>query len=299
MSPIFDGEPGFITKHKEATGNSLNLSANCPPKSCARSNLLEEVGCTYTSPKMDSNFIRSFSDFRKIVTGTAPGNSEFFRGEPRDYFTLIPKIGRLTKKREPKSKFLTKYPAHIVGEKKIFERFKRNALPHLALLPRNDWQWLALAQHHGLPTRLLDWTSNPLIALYFAVGTTFTSNDLVSDKAMEPLRNGGSVIYRLKTRHDLLDTTAQEPFDVDGAELFAAPVVTQRIRAQSGFFTIQGNPHRPLTEQWSRHRLHRYLIPFESRETLRHELLAYGINHAFVFPDLDGLSRHLQEELND
>jgi hypothetical protein len=248
---------------------------------------------------MDSNFIRSFSDFRKIVTGTAPGNSEFFRGEPRDYFTLIPKIGRLTEKREAKSKFRTKYPAHIVGETKIFERFKRNALPHLALLPRNDWEWLALAQHHGLPTRLLDWTSNPLIALYFAVGTTFTSNDLASEKVMEPLRNGGSVIYRLKTRHDLLDTTAQEPFDVDGAELFAAPVVTQRIRAQSGFFTIQGDPHRPLTEQRSRHRLHRYVIPFESREILRHELLAYGINHAFVFPDLDGLSRQLQEELND
>ena len=146
---------------------------------------------------------------------------------------------------------------------------------------------------------LLDWTSNPLIALYFAVGTTLTSDGLASEKAVEPRRTGGSAFYHLRTRHDLLDTSAQGPFDIKGAGLFAAPVVTQRIRAQSGFFTIQGDPHRPLTEQWSRHRLHRYVIPFESRETLRRELLLYGINHAFVFPDLDGLSRQLQEELND
>jgi hypothetical protein len=138
-----------------------------------------------------------------------------------------------------------------------------------------------------------------LIALYFAVGTTFTDNDLANEKATDPQRTGGSVFYHLRTRHDLLETTAQEPFEVKGAELFSAPVVTQRIRAQSGFFTIQGDPHLPLTAQWSRHRLRRYVIPFESRETLRSELLIYGINHAFVFSDLDGLSRQLQEELND
>ena len=248
---------------------------------------------------MGPNFIRSFSDFREIVTGAAPGNSDFFRGEPRDYFELIPKIGRLIKPREPRPGVELRYRSQIVGERKILERFKRNALPLLAVLPRNDWEWLALAQHHGLPTRLLDWTSNPLIALYFAVGTTLTSDDLASEKAVEPRRTGGSAFYHLRTRHDLLDTSAQGPFDIKGAGLFAAPVVTQRIRAQSGFFTIQGDPHRPLTEQWSRHRLHRYVIPFESRETLRRELLLYGINHAFVFPDLDGLSRQLQEELND
>jgi FRG domain len=248
---------------------------------------------------MGTHFIRSFSDFRQIVTRTAPGNSDFFRGEARDYFQLIPKIGRLTKRKEPEPNLVLKHSAHIVGEKKIFERFKRNALPLLPLVPKTDWEWLALAQHHGLPTRLLDWTSNPLIALYFAVGTTFTDNDLANERATDPQRTGGSVFYHLRTRHDLLETTAQEPFDVKGAELFSAPVVTQRIRAQSGFFTIQGDPHRPLTAQWSRHRLRRYVIPFESRETLRSELLIYGINHTFVFSDLDGLSRQLQEELND
>jgi hypothetical protein len=168
---------------------------------------------------MGSNFIRSFSDFREIVTGAAPGNSDFFRGEPRDYFELIPKIGRLIKTREPRPGVELRYRSQIVGERKILERFKRNALPLLAVLPRNDWEWLALAQHHGLPTRLLDWTSNPLIALYFAVGTTLTSDDLASEKAVEPRRTGGSAFYHLRTRHDLLDTSAQGPFDIKGAGL--------------------------------------------------------------------------------
>lgn len=63
-----------------------------------------------------------------------------------------------------------------MDEREALQRFKAAARPYLTAVPDSEWDWLALAQHNGLPTRLLDWTTNPLVALYFAVGEMIDDN---------------------------------------------------------------------------------------------------------------------------
>ncbi len=248
--------------------------------------------------------ITKLSDLESITSPGEAGNTVFFRGEPCSYYTLIPKIGRITTPPPPpepnKIRLCLKFESEVVDEFKILDRFKRSALPFLSVLPKNDWEWLALAQHHGLPTRLLDWTSNPLIALYFAVGNRFTENELAIERVRNPNYNGDAVLYKIKTRHGLMETAYGNPFKVEEG-LFASPVVTRRIQAQSGVFSIQDDPFKSYKElflKYSKRHFFRFVIPFESREPIRQQLCLYGIDHFHVFPDLDGLTRKLQDELN-
>jgi len=206
--------------------------------------------------------VRTWSEFQQHIEQYLDGNY-LFRGVTSVRHTLVPSIGR---QRDGYG-----YKATI--EKALFEQFKREALPFLDSRPVNNWEWLALAQHHGVPTRLLDWSESPSVSLFFAV---WGNDD----------EDAGLYIIR---RPDEVKAQAGDPFQAKDVMFFYPGYVTARLVSQRGLFTLHPNPEEPYSSK----EMQQIVIGKECKADFRRKLDSSGVHHASVFADLDGLSRRL------
>ena len=237
-----------------------------------------------TSANFIKKPIRSFDKFVEEV-----GRADFhqtkgqsflilFRGQETDD-PLLPRIGR---------------PGYFspdidAKEENLMREFERLAYPHLDRgLLHNKWDTLALAQHNTLPTRLLDWTENPLAALWFA---------FIKEKSDRSPR----VVWAFSiTEDEIVNTNEGTPFNPGRTMAFRPNHITRTITAQSGWFTVhkltrESKRFVPLENNTAyKGRLTKFTFEDSLRLKMLKRLDRMGINGATLFPDLYGISRYLQ-----
>ena len=197
-----------------------------------------------------------------------------FRGQREDW-PLLPKIARL--------KFRAGKQV-LDAESEMVVSFKRRSLPFLESKPETNLEWLAIAQHHGMATRLLDWTTNPLAALWFAV-----------EKPAIDSKDGVVWVFTPSLEDHVTSADEKRPFDIGRTRIFRPKHINRRIVAQNGWFTVHQYKaaesrfvRMENNKRYSSH-LMKIRIPASAFPYLRFALDRCGINAATLFDDMVGI----------
>lgn len=284
---------------------------------------------------MKEYIAKSLSEYISIVSkiteeecGTA-----WFRGHQMSHYKLIPSVLRniipLTDARGNSlrgDERISSSGGEMTGinPERLLNEFKRRAVHLVDERPQNDFEWLFIMQHYGVKTRLLDWTTNALVALYFAVDESqdCTSQELATldddEITFDTIQDSkpAAVFAMNPNKFNEESTTCSRPIDLsnefkqwehytrptehDGAMLpicVLAPNSSSRIRAQSGVFTLHGSMTKPLESYYPIQKiLHKIYIPLESQCKMKKDLEILGITNSFIYQDLDSLSHDIMKE---
>lgn len=220
-----------------------------------------------------------------ILSTDIRGSFTVFRGHADAAWGLTPSLYRYDRKEDPfpQSHFM-------VGERQLIEAFFARSELWLKGFKRNSLNDLVIAQHYGVPTRLLDWTTDPMIALFFAV---------------EDRSEADAAIFVLDT--DRFETSSIAVGDIyDGPVLrINPPLIDERVMSQKSVFTIQSyGPNRSflpldqrdLAAEPGGHgtRLAKIVIPAEQKAQVMLDLLFFGVDASIVYPGLEGVGRRLR-----
>ena len=229
-------------------------------------------------------------------------SSIFFRGLPNVDFKLTTSLNRnckhLSKELEPN----------------ILRNFTKYACMSEPTINQSIWRQMVLGQHHGLPTRLLDWTRSPLVALHFAHSETRFEklglrdcvvwrfdmkevNKNLPEKYKKQLEKSDIYVFPIDILNSLVDNLQQ--YDIDmGDSAFVniePPSIDQRIISQYSFFSVIPSGIKDIEAYLDAHTegTIRYVIKKEIRWQVRDMLDQFNINERMFYPDLDGLSTSL------
>lgn len=264
-------------------------------------------------------YVREVSKIRESWLGD-PADELWFRGEDESHreTTLLPELYRSNKK----------LGEVLERENDLFEEFKRCGVQYSDFDPDDDWNWYFVMQHHGGPTRLLDWSDGSLMAAHFATRSKAREQDIRS----------GAVVYVLdphwlielldnlreaKEHRDHWDRKPKTQLipadDRDGAYedtwlpgdeedfkedplpmqplLLATEQITRRVAAQRSRFMVFGAQPDFLRRLLGRKdsRIRKIRIPGECIPKMQTDLRDCGVTESVIFPDLDGVGREIKQ----
>jgi FRG domain len=249
--------------------------------------------------------IRSLSEFQQLINGD-DFKGWAFRGQEDAAWPLESTIGRIFRN------FKVHPEMWVEQEMRVNRVFKRKAHLFLEHVPPedDDFQWLALMQHHGAPTRLLDFTWSPYVAAFFALEKAKSAAAIWAicpPRVWEQVHTQPNTGDRVPTselflgkpgRYSKWYLTEAFPFIVYGEPL----VMNQRLVAQSGTFIVPGVIDRSvesIVEEYPHPEkiLAKLVIDSSVRDDFMSALYNMNVTNATLFPGLDGMARSLNYEL--
>ena len=216
----------------------------------------------------------------------------WFRGCTDARYDLLPSIAR--------------QDTGLAGEMALISLFKQNAVQFVRDRPQSEWEWLFLARHHSVPTRLLDWTESPLVGLYFAthsrddtskndkkdgclwvlLPTELNSEANIDDSDLPVFEdNDKNLRNYLPSRLAMESTTDFYPIAGIAARY------STRMQAQRSVFTVTHRTQTSIDEVGERKHIGRYVIPSTKKSMIREQLQVLRVDDLSVFPELDNAAK--------
>jgi hypothetical protein len=223
-------------------------------------------------------------------------SSLVFRGLARSSYTNVSSLARL-------GDAAPRLERHLIRN---FRKYAHRERPGPTL-----WDWLSLAQHHGLPTRLLDWTFSPFVAAHFATATSpgveaivwavdcAAAHELLPDVLREALEAEGATVFTTEllaaeaaTQDELDHLGGDEPFVL----FFEPPSLDDRIVNQSAVLSVLSDPSAHMDVWLKAHPevWHAWRVPPPVKAEIRDRLDQGNVTERVLMPGLDGLAAWLR-----
>lgn len=235
--------------------------------------------------------ISSLRDLFGFVEGLDSESKNWvFRGQAKSEWGLIPKLGRC--------EFSKNYIwCNYIQQFRYWAMYAENYIPR----GEDEWGMLAWAQHHGLPTHFLDWSTNPFVALFFAV------NDHDDCDGHLFALNTVNIEYLPISGHQLSDFTNTTRLDereepTNDVWLCRLKPRNGRIVNQNSLFTLHINAKKDardstINSDKEKAEVRSVVVDKSSKRAILDDLNKFGINYTSVFPDIEGITKQIRFDI--